>query len=193
MSNFEFAEIVARITAGCGKSLSMESQVVYFDLLGDMDASVLRIAADRVLAEHVWSTFPSIAELRQAAVDTLRGEVKELSPGEAWEKAWGVISNLDPEISGSVDRAKKCVPAIVWESIEAFGVLAMCYGDEPVGVIRGQFMRIYEGIAARDRRKALLPPSTLAALDDIRERLAIPGNVRIAGMLAGIGKGIDAA
>ncbi len=193
MSNIEFAEIVAFVEAGCGKPLAKESQMVYFELLGDLDYSVLRIAASRVMTEHVWATFPSIAELRQAAVETLRGEVKELSPGEAWEKAWAAIAEIDPELPHTIERAKKHVPKAVWESIEAFGVLAMCYGDEPVGVIRGQFMKIYEGIAARERRKALLPPSTLAALDDIRERQAIPGNNAIAGVLAGIGKGIDAA
>ncbi len=188
MSNLEFAEIMLRITAGCGKSLAMESQVVYFDLLGDLDASVLRIAADRVLAEHVWSTFPSIAELRQAAVDTLRGDVKELSPGEAWEMAWKAAANIDPEVQSSIDRAKAKLPPIVWEAVSCLSLLDLCYGREPVGVIRGQFMRIYEGLASRDRRKALLPPATLAALDNIRERRAIPGNVRVAGMLAGIGK-----
>ena len=36
MTNTEFAEVIAYITAGCGKPLSVDSQVVYFDLLGDL-------------------------------------------------------------------------------------------------------------------------------------------------------------
>jgi hypothetical protein len=187
MTNTEFAELIGYISAGCGKSLSRESQVVYFDLLGDLPFNIGQLAAKRVLAEHKWSTFPSIAELRQAAVESLRGEVKELSGAKAWELAWRAVGRIDPEIDGSRERAFNGLPSIVVEAINAFGLLDLCYGKEPVGVLRGQFLRIFDQLAERERRAALLPPKVHQALDDVRGRNVLPHPAaRLA--LEGIGK-----
>lgn len=187
MTNTEFAEIVAYITAGCGKPLPVASQVVYFDTLGDLSADVLRLAAKRVLLEHRWATFPTVAELRQAAAESVRGEVKELSGAEAWGMAWWIAGNTDPELAGSFERAcaKAKAPPLVVESIRSMGLLDMCYGKEPVGVLRGQFLKVFEQLQGRDRRAALLPPATHAALEQIRERQAVTGPNREAAAIVG--------
>ena len=186
MTNTEFAGIVGYITNGCGKSLTAKEQLVYFDCLGDLDMSVMELAAKRVLMEHKWHSFPSIAELRQAAVESMRGEVKELSGAEAWELAWRAVGRTDPEQEGSADRAMKGLPATVREAVVGFGLLDLCYGKEPLGVLRGQFIKHYEQLAARDRRAALLPPKTHEALENIRERRTIAAPVRQA--IEGIGR-----
>lgn len=181
MSNTEFAEIVAYITAGCGKPLSVDAQVVYFDLLGDLPADVLRLGAKKVLLEHHWATFPTVAELRQAAIESVRGEVKELSGAEAWWMAWRIAADTDPEIEGSFDRAcqRAKAPRLVVEAVTSMGLLDLCYGEEPVGVVRGQFLKVYDQLAARDRRKALLPPAVTAELNGRRESIgqAIAGRL----------------
>ena len=157
MSRSEFAGVMAYLGVGIGKPLGPESLAVYFDCLGDLSLETLQIAAKRVLMEHKWATFPSIAELRAAASETARAVVKELSAGEAWEMAWRAIGRIDLEIDGSLQRALSGLPPIVVEAMKEMGIPALVYGKEPVGVLRGQFVKFFEGIAARDQRTALLP------------------------------------
>lgn len=157
MTRPEFLKAMAYLTAGSGRTLEPVSLEVYFDLLGDMTAETLMTAVKRVLLKHKFATFPSIAELREAALSTVRGEVTALSPGEAWGLAWKLIGRTDPEVDGSFARAAKDAPPLVLRAIEAYGLNALCYGDEPITVVRAQFLRIYERLAEREREAALLP------------------------------------
>lgn len=189
MTAGEFFEIMAYIGVGCGKELAPKSLEVYFDLLGDLPRETLALAAKRVVLEHPWATFPSIAELRAAAVETIRGEVSELCPAEAWRIAWAVAGSTDPEIDGSFSRACKrhdAPPAVV-EAIRTFGLPSLCYGDEPVGVVRGQFLKVFEQLAARDKRLALLPPRLAESIESKGKPIAAP----VLQALAGIGKPVE--
>src|SRR5690349_18631817 len=116
---------------GVGKSLPPETLAVYFDCLGDLEYEVLALAAKRVLLNHRYPTFPTIAELREAAAGVARGRVKELSPGEAWALAWGAVKRIDPALDASVDRATKGLPPLVVKAMQAFGICALCGGGEP--------------------------------------------------------------
>lgn len=168
MNRVEFVKIMGFITAGCGKQLGDESLDVYYQMLGDLPYEVMQTTACRVLSERVWATFPQIGELRQAAAETMRGQVKELQPAEAWEMAWSAASNIDldmqgPYVSGGKvwNSQAECVldgmPPLVLQAMKSFGLPALVYGKEPVGVIRGQFIKIFEQLQAVDRRHALLP------------------------------------
>jgi hypothetical protein len=164
MTREEWLEIHAYIASGSGKSLNVDAMRVYFDLLGDLPFAAMRTAAQRVLIEHPWSTFPSIAELREAATATLRGAVADLSPGEAWSLAWRAIGRIDPEQEGSIERGLDGLPRLVTEAVTAMGIPALCFGKEPVGVLRGQFMKIFEQLSAREKRQSLLPPQVMQAI-----------------------------
>lgn len=170
MRRDEFVKALAYITAGCGRELAPASLEVYFDCLGDLTYDVMLLAAKRVLLSHKWATFPSVAELREAATTVAAGRVSELSPAEAWALAWRAAANTDPEIEGSFERATRNVPAIVVRAMKAFGVCSLCAGGEPVGVLRGQFLRIYEQIAAGDKAAQMLPPTTRRAIEERAEK-----------------------
>lgn len=179
MNREEFARIAGVLTLGTGKPLTTDAAEVYFDCLGDLSFEVMKIAAKRVLMEHRWATFPSIAELREAAAETMQGAVKELSSGEAWALAWRAVGNIDPEVSGSFARAVEGFPLIVVEAMKTYGINALCYGDEPVGVVRGQFLKIFDQLAARDRRKALMPVPLTQAIESHGKRIIERAAARI--------------
>lgn len=157
MTTSEFAAVMGFLESACGKPLPPKALDVYFELLGDLPVDVLRLSAQRVALEHPWANFPSIAELRAAAAEIVRGLVKEVSPAESWELAWRAAGRIDLEIDGSADRAMNGLPEIVQEAMRAYSIPSLVYGKDPVGVIRGQFLKIFEQLAARDRRIALLP------------------------------------
>jgi hypothetical protein len=172
----EFTRAMAYVGTATGKPLSGDALEVYFDLLGDLEYATLMLAVKRVLVEHRWANFPTVAELRQAAVETLRGEASELSESEAWAMAWRIVGDTDPEVEGSFTRAcdKASAPPLVIEAVRSMGLNPLCYGHEPVGVLRGQFLKTYGQLAGRERRLALLPPAVRAGLAEIRARRMLP-------------------
>lgn len=170
MTKTEFAKVVAYITAGSGKALSPEAMEVYFDCLGDLTFEVASVAAKRVLLAHPWATFPSIAELREASIDTKRGELKELAATEAWELAWRAVGRIDPEVDGSAERALAKIPPMVREAINDLGLCNLCHGKEPVAVIRSQFVKAFEAVASRARRTELIPEKTQEAIREIGKK-----------------------
>ncbi len=167
MDFVEFAQIMAFIEATSGKTLPKESIKAYYECLKDLPVEVLQIAAKKVVMEHKWASFPTVAELAQAAAETKQGCVSELSPAEAWEKAWRAVSNIDLEMEHTIEQACKYLPPLVYEAMRAFGLPALVCGKDPVGVVRGQFLKIYEQLAARDRRQALLPDSLKREIAEI--------------------------
>lgn len=178
MTRIEFAKVMAYLEAAISKPLDADRAEVYFDLLGDLPAEVLQTAAKKVALEHKWASFPTVAELRQAASETLQGVLTLLSPAEAWEQAWSAVKRIDPDIEGSVDRALANVHPLVAEAMGVFSIRALVYGKEPVGVIRGQFMKMFEQLADREKRKSLLPPALAQNIKAIGEkRKALPPSV----------------
>ncbi len=159
MTRPDFANVMAYIAAALQKPVSAESVEVYFDLLHDLPLHVLQLAAKRVVLQHKWATFPSVAELREAAAETQAGVVKDLSPAEAWALAWRAAGRMDPEVNGSVERALADLNPLVCEAIRTFGIYSLCYSVEPVGIMRSQFMKTYEQLNARQQRQRLLPPA----------------------------------
>lgn len=182
MTDVEFAEVVGFLSAGCGKLLTAEQQVVYFDLLGDLPAETLWRAARQVLLTHRYATFPLVAELRDAATKSALGDAAEMPASEAWGIAWRAIGRIDPEVDGSIERALAKVPPAVRKVIIDLGVADLCYGKESVGIVRSQFIKAYEQTVARARRRALLPPK---ARDKVE-----PGQA-VSGALEGIGRDVE--
>lgn len=161
MTRREFVEIAAYI-GSVTKPLNDQSLEVYFDLLGDLDAAVLRQAARVVLISHRYPSFPSVAELREAAMMVRNGATSDLTPADAWELASRAASKIDPEVDGSMERHTKNLPPLVVRTMTAFGIASLCHGQ--VAVIRGQFLKMFEQLAERSKHEAILPE---------RDRLAI--------------------
>lgn len=188
MTREEFAGCMAYLSAAVQKPIGKDSVEVYYDLLQDLDLAVLQAACKRVALSHVWATFPSVAEVRQAATDVLQGDVP--CAAEAWRLAQAVARSYDPEIVGEYTRRGKTypcqlaalldgLPLPVVEAITAFGVLRLV-GNERRGVLSAQFHVCYEQLTSSARKQALMP-------EPIREGIAAPRRPVIAGILQGIG------
>ncbi len=164
MNRQEFAAVMAYLSLATKQPFPREAMEVYWDLLGDLPLEVLQIAAKRVALEHPWPSFPSVAELREAAAETMRGKVSEMSAAEAWRLAWQAVGVIDLEVDGSLKRATERLPALVLEAMKVFGIAALVGGKEPVGVVRAQFTKIFDQLQAREKRLALLPAPLKTAI-----------------------------
>lgn len=192
MNRIEFAQCMAYLGAAIGKQLPTESVEVYFDLLGDLPKEVLQTAAKRVVLEHKWATFPSVAEIREAAAETMMGEKKRLSPSEAWELAWEATKKIDPDIEGSLQRHTENLPALVIEAMRVFGIVSLVRGKEPISITRSQFLKVYEQLQERESRLNLLPQKVKDSIEKIgRDYKALPEVSRK--LIENIGKGVEDA
>lgn len=178
----EFAKVMAFIAAAIQKPLATTHTLdVYYDLLGDLPLEALQIAAKRVVIEHRWATFPTVAEIREAAVSALSGQVTQMPSGEAWQIAWQTVGRMDPDIPTTVESAMASLPPLIAKAVRAFGVSAICYGREPVTVVRAQFVRIYEQLVQAEQKAALLP-------DSLKESIRQIGSAQAAKVISDIGK-----
>lgn len=177
MTRMEFANSMAFIAAAIQKPLPKESAEVYFELLGDLPLEALQLAAKRVVLEHRWATFPTVAELREAASDILRGQLSSISAAEAWAAAWQAAGRIDLDVAGSADRALAKVPPLVQAAMKAYGIPDLCHGKEPVTVVRSQFMKMFDQLAAKATRQALLPASMQEAITARSQPLPLLTNI----------------
>jgi hypothetical protein len=168
MNRKDFAACLAYVETACKTPLSDKEAEVYWDLLRDLPLDVLRIACKRVVLEHPYKSFPSIAQLRQAASETILGQVAELAPAEAWRLASQAMSKIDPEISGPYSLNGKeypsqtvailaSLPLLVRKTVSAYGIRSWTHGREQVGVVRAQFLKMFEQNVAHHKRLALMP------------------------------------
>jgi hypothetical protein len=169
MTKSEFKKAMAVVTAGCGKSLSQEGLAVYFDTLKEVPCEVMAQAVLNVLRSHVWATFPSVAELWQAAVKVAMP--KQLTSGEAWRLAKEAAWKIEPETMDKpwviVQGGKRIefeshfaamtegLPEEVVEAMRQFGIEELAYAEAKFA--RSQFMRIFEQVQARDCERLILP------------------------------------
>lgn len=194
MTRAEFSVVIGWITAAIGKPIAEgtgeDGEIarrartdVYFELLGDLPAEVLMTAAKRVVLEHPWATFPSVAELRQAASATAQGKITPLSGHEAWAMAAKFGRAYDPALRGAwfshgklydsqAEALLEGVPALVQEAMRAFGLVALTTAIE--NFARPQFIKIYESLSEREERRALMPPNVRTAIAAIADKREVP-------------------
>lgn len=176
----EFTKAMLYLSAGSQKMLKPQELEVYYDMLKDLAFDDFFAGIKGVLVAHVWATFPSVAELRQAAEEIASWRTPRLTSGDAWEIAWRAAGNIDLDIRGPYSRRGKTyasqadtvlssLPAPVVRAMKAYGLRELCDAKGPDGVIRAQFMKIFEQADAREKRVALLPPSVREFLAEKRD------------------------
>jgi hypothetical protein len=122
------------------------------ELLGDMPFEVAKAAIIKVLATTKF--WPTVAEIREAAAQLTGPQI--ISPAEAWalvERANDNYGYYRP-IEGM-----KTLPPLVQTTIRALGGFRDVCASENVGVTRGQFMKMYEQYAVREKEMSVLPES----------------------------------
>lgn len=125
---------------------------VWSMLLEDLPAQLVVMAVKR---HCLTSRFPpSIAEIREAATITANPSL-QTTAAEAWGEVTRGIRRYgmyreEEALASLTDHTRSVVKTIGWKEL--------CICEEP-DVIRGQFRRAYETMAARRKEVALLPES----------------------------------
>jgi len=129
-------------------------------MLSDIPFNVAKAALIKVLATaRFW---PTAGEIREASVQLTSPNI--LSAPEAWAQVIKAIrydwrsDELDP---------------VVRKAIEGFGGLNGIGYSENIDVVRGQFLKVYDQYAARERETALVPASVRELIGETVKSLPV--------------------
>ncbi len=136
--------------------------VLWEKMLADMPYPLAEKALVKVLATAKY--FPTVAEIREAAADLTCPQ--QLTSAEAWGQVMEAIRKF-----GSYRAAE----AMAWLSPEVatmvrrFDFIEICRSKQ-IDVIRGQFTRLWESQAKREKELAALPAQIKQLISGIAER-----------------------
>lgn len=168
MTKKEVAKLLAVLAAAYPRLNVSEMTVkVWHEMLGDISYEAAGVAAKKLMLTNTFP--PSIAELREAATAITSPQV---APGVI---AWGEIKRAiqkygyyrENEGLGSLSPATR-------KAVECIGWKEFCMSDDPEGVIRGQFIKLYEQVATQERESRLMPDELKGAISALASRMSVP-------------------
>ena len=160
MTKAEIVKLLAVISAAYPNMQITEATVnLWHELLNDVSLSLALAAAKKLILESPYP--PTIADIRKRVVEVAHPQ--QLNAAEAWGEVTKAMRFY------GYYRANEAIASMskpTARTVEYIGWANICTCEEP-GVIRGQFMKMYEQVAGRERNEALLPASLKAEMKKI--------------------------
>jgi hypothetical protein len=157
MTPQDFAAAMKYIAAGIGKELTKESLRVYFDSLQDLPAEALMVAAKRAVLESEYHVFPTVAQLRKLAVESMQ------PPAMLAMEAWGLVQQAVVRYGYyKQQQALASLPEPVRTVAERFGFQTFCDSSSQE-ILRAQFVKAFDAEQTHRRERALLPEAVRLA------------------------------
>lgn len=189
MTKPEFAEIIAYLELMTGRPIhddparALERTRGYYQALGDLPVDVLRAAAEKLVIERKWPTFPQVAELRELATNILHRQNAIPDVGEAWDMARrAALTMADESLDYKVvngeqvptkewnQRRLSKLPWCVAEALRQFTAERICNTtNDQIGTAFAQFRTVYETCAAKVKEGRLLPDGLRRRVDALPE------------------------
>ena len=150
MTKGEVAKLLAVLAASYPKFEVDDLKVhVWHEMLGDLDYSIASMAIKKLIMQNTFP--PAIAEVRKAALEIMRPEV---TGSEAWGEVIRAMRNYgyyreEEALASMSPTTARVVRYMGWREI--------CLSEEPPGVLRGQFLKMYEQVAGLEQQQRLLP------------------------------------
>ena len=126
-----------------------EAIELWFAQLQDIPYEVAEASLNKWVSLNKWS--PSIADIRQMAMGITQGELPDW--GEAWEEVCRAIRQYGSYRS---QEALASLSPLARKTTERIGFYNLCK-SENVSADRANFRMIYETLAERERKDAVLP------------------------------------
>src|SRR5262249_28732759 len=130
----EFAEVCAYLAAAIARPIPRAQAEVYFDLLGDLPAPVLRAAARQALAASAYPRRPRVGVVRRLAVEQLQDDLPPAA------EAYRLVLRVVNARRGDRGRLLDDLPEPVRQAALAMGLDSIGDSTEPE-TCRAQFTR----------------------------------------------------
>lgn len=126
---------------------------LWYDMIGDLSYEVAQTALKKVMLTSHYP--PTVADIRKAAAEIIQSDKDIMDAGKAWGEVQNAISKwgfYEPEKALDMlsPLTRKVAEQISWREI-------CC--SENIGVVRGQFMKMYNTLESREKEAMMLPES----------------------------------
>lgn len=164
MTKNETARILAVIAAAYQK-FQVDSEGitlnVWHEMLGDLDYKLVQLAVQKLILESPY--VPTISDIRKQIVDIT--QVDDTDAASAWGEVVEAVRRFGHYRGSEVIKSLSPRTAKV---VRMIGFREICMCEEP-GVVRGQFLKMYDTCTAREKKEALLP-------EKLKKQLQLIGN-----------------
>ncbi|SCG82697.1 hypothetical protein DW1_1124 [Proteiniborus sp. DW1] len=145
---------------------------LWYDCLKDIDTKVALAAIKKHILE---STFPpSIAEIRKQVMEVATPANEKLDGASGWGE---VIKAIKEYGYYREKEALESMTPVTRKVVKYMGWQEICHSEKP-DVVRGQFLKMYETVAEREKQDRLLPETFREEIKQISENTkAIAGLV----------------
>ena len=123
---------------------------VWYSLLGDLDFNIAKTAVQKLIIDSQYP--PTIHDVRKKALEVQYPDLP--TPAEAWHI---LTKNIRKYGSYRASEGIEALPPIVKETAQYMGYKEICRSEDGEGILRAQFMRMYEQVLNRRREQAMLP------------------------------------
>jgi len=159
MTKSEIAKLLAVLAAAFPKLEVDDLKVhVWHEMLSDIDYAVANIAIKKLIMQNTFP--PSIAEVRKAVTELMNPE--QVTSSEAWGEVTRAIRNYGYYRE---EEALASMSPITAQLVRYMGWREICLSED-LGVVRGQFLKMYQQVAEREHKEQLLP---VTLRDDIKK------------------------
>jgi len=168
MTKGEVAKLLAVLAASYPKFEVDDLKVhVWHEMLSDIDYSIASTAIKKLIMQNTFP--PSIAEVRKAVTELMNPE--QVTSSEAWGEVIRAMHNFgyyreEEALASMSPTTARVVRYMGWREI--------CMSEEPAGVLRGQFLKMYEQVTEREQKETLLPERLKDDIKMLSERFTLP-------------------
>jgi len=137
-----------------------DTSEIYYQLLKDLPADLLRVSVLEVLSTWGWSYLPPPAAIRKAALGLQEQSLGLLTGGEAWSAVARTIREFGWYRE---EQAEKSLGPLVWDCVQALGGWSVLCQSENQVADRAHFLKIYDQHVDRERKHLSQLPEVRAA------------------------------
>lgn len=124
---------------------------IWYECLKDIDIKVGIAAIKKNILESPFP--PTIADIRKQVSEVTTSEKDRLDGAEGWGE---VIKAIREYGYYREKEALESMSPVTAKVVKYMGWQEICHGDK-IDVVRGQFLRMYDTVAERERQDRLLP------------------------------------
>ena len=168
MKKTETVQLLAVINAAFPNMQVTEAMVsLWHELLRDLEFNLAKAAVKKLLLESPYP--PTIADIRKQVVEIATPPEDRIDAAQAWGEVMKAIRfygyyRQEEALASMSPRTTKVVRYMGWQEI--------CTSERP-DVVRGQFMKMYETVANREKQERLLPASLRAEIKELVDSMSM--------------------
>ena len=136
---------------------------LHVTMLSDVDPTILQTAIVKIVNEHKYPDWPTIAEIRDAVNFIIERSMDLPTTGEAWEIVLAEVRRIG--IYGKPEFKNEMIAA----AVRSMGWRQLCLSEAPAGVDRAQFRDIFNALHKRAIEDHRTHPLVAAQIESLRE------------------------